>query len=87
MKDPFMPGGARPVKASLSDIKVVCIAWGWLLGFAFLTAVRASFQTLKIWRRVGHATAYVYMIWVQLIACVALGTVCWLCMNGIIWER
>lgn len=76
-----------PLKVRDADVKIVSAAFGWLLGFTFLTAVKAGTQTLAVWRRVGRVTLYPAMVWSEIIACTTFGVICWLSMNGTIRER
>lgn len=72
---------------TIDDIELDSIAFGWLVGFIVLTAVKAGSQTMKAWRRVGRLTVYAIMVWLDIIACAAFGLLCWLCMHGTIRER
>lgn len=73
--------------SSPDDIQLVSIAFGWLLGLVILTVLHAGRQTSKAWRRVGRVTAYAVMVWVDIVVCMAFGTLCWLCAHGTIREE
>jgi len=83
----FVPKHFVAAELSLGDIKVASIAWGFQLGFTFLTAVKAATQTLKIWRRTGRVTGYVLMIWLEMLVNTVFGVLSWLYMNGTIPPR
>lgn len=83
----FMPDHFVAAESTLGDIKITSLAWGFQLGFTFLTAAKAGTQTLKIWRRTRRVTGYMFMIWVEVIVNTILGVLSWLYMDGIIPPR
>ena len=57
----FMPDHYTLEPVESSDLKLASIAWGFTLGFSFLTAVKAASQTIKIWRRTRRQTTYIIL--------------------------
>lgn len=66
---------------SLSDIKVSSIAFGFTLGFGFLTTWNAIKQTMR--SRNPWKSAYIYMIWGELLANVAITIQAYLYLSGV----
>lgn len=60
-----------------ADMNTSSIFWGFSLGAAFFSALRAGSQSVQLWRRKGRVTAYVAMIWVEWIASVVIGVIAW----------
>lgn len=83
----FMPNNFVAIELSLSDIKIASIAWGFQLGFTFLTAVKAATQTLQIWKRTGCVTGYMLLMWLEMLVNTVFGVLSWLYMNGTIPAR
>lgn len=52
-----------PEDVSGLDLRIASLAWGFTLGFSFLTAVKAGQQTATIWERAHRVTTYVALIW------------------------
>lgn len=67
---------------SLSDIKVSSIAFGFTLGFGFLTTWNAIKQTMR--SRNPAKSAYIYMIWGELIANAAITVQGYLFLSGVV---
>ncbi len=68
--------------ASKGDIQLASLAAGFTLGFGFLTVWQAIKQTQRNkrpWR-----SAYVYMIWGEIAANLAIGIIGWIFLDGII---
>ncbi|KAH0606865.1 uncharacterized protein H6S33_003699 [Morchella sextelata] len=66
---------------SISDIKVSSIAFGFTLGFGFLTTWNAIKQTNR--SRNPWKSAYIYMIWGELLANVAITIQAYLYLSGV----
>ncbi|KAI8716484.1 hypothetical protein NCS52_00942500 [Fusarium sp. LHS14.1] len=69
-----------------NDVDMNCssIFWGFSFAFVFFAALRASIQTLEIWRRKRHVTAYLVMIWVGWAVNIVLGAFAWCFQRGFI---
>ncbi|APA08460.1 hypothetical protein SS1G_02149 [Sclerotinia sclerotiorum 1980 UF-70] len=66
---------------SRADLAIASIAFGWTLGFGWLTAWTAYKQTRRVRQRYGITrvhTPYVVMIWSELVVCLTFSVVCWL---------
>lgn len=70
------------VMSSVSDYKVASMALGFSLGFGFLTVWEAIKQTRR--NRSPLRSAYIYMIWGEILANVGIGILGYLFLNGII---
>lgn len=68
-----------------NDLAIASLAWGFTLGFGWLTTWTAIKQTTKIWRRYGvrsiHNT-YIWLIWLEIIVCLGFSIICWLHLKG-----
>jgi hypothetical protein len=67
---------------SVQDFKLAAAAAGFTLGFGVLTVGTAIKQTLAV--KVPQRSAYIYMIWGEILANLGIGIVGWLFMEGII---
>lgn len=79
---------AQPVTEE--DMIIASLAWGFTLGFGWLTTWTALKQTTQIWRRYGRRSlrnAYVWMIWLEILVCAIFSIICWLHLNGNIPPR
>ncbi|KAB5577811.1 hypothetical protein GE09DRAFT_1214021 [Coniochaeta sp. 2T2.1] len=68
--------------ASETDIKVASLAAGFTLGFGFLTVWEAMKQTRR--NRNPLRSMYIYMIWGEILANVAIAIIGWLFLDGIL---
>ncbi|KAL2848412.1 hypothetical protein BJY01DRAFT_233975 [Aspergillus pseudoustus] len=69
------------------EMAVASIAWGFTLGFGWLTSWTAVKQTVNIYHRNGHhilGNTYVWMIWLEIIVCLAFSIICWLYVRRVI---
>ncbi|ETS81416.1 hypothetical protein PFICI_06418 [Pestalotiopsis fici W106-1] len=70
-----------------NDMIVASLAWGFNIGFGWLTTWTAAKQTTRAWRRSGRhmfRNAYVWMIWLELLVCLMFSIICWLYLRGVI---
>ncbi|KAH0490220.1 hypothetical protein TgHK011_001699 [Trichoderma gracile] len=68
--------------ASTSDIQLASVAAGFTLGFGFLTVWKAIQQTVR--NRRPWKSPYIYMVWGEIAANLALGIIGWVFLDGII---
>ncbi|KAK1994625.1 hypothetical protein LX36DRAFT_583940 [Colletotrichum falcatum] len=68
--------------ASKSDYQIASLAAGFTIGFGFLTVWEAMKQTRR--NRSPLRSAYIYMIWGEILANLAIGILGWLFLDGII---
>ncbi|KAH8594755.1 hypothetical protein B0O99DRAFT_687533 [Bisporella sp. PMI_857] len=74
-----------PIETTQDDLIIASIAWGWTLGFGFLTTWTALKQTTQIYGRYGASkinSPYVWMIWAEIAVCLAFGIICYLHLLG-----
>lgn len=72
------------------DLALASLAWGFTIGFGWLTTWTAIKQTRQIYKRLGLrviCNAYVWMIWLEILVCLIFGIICWLHLKGIIPPR
>ncbi|KAI1266645.1 hypothetical protein F5Y18DRAFT_362573 [Xylariaceae sp. FL1019] len=72
---------------SRQDLTVDSIAFGFTLGFGWLTVCTAIRQTWVAYRRLGRRifhNAYIWMIWAEIIVCLIFSFICFLYIKGII---
>lgn len=70
-----------PHATSRSDLAIASIAFGWTLGFGWLTTWSAYKQTSRVRQRYGITrvhTPYVVMIWSEIFVCMSFAVICWL---------
>jgi hypothetical protein len=68
--------------ASKTDYQVASLAAGFTLGFGFLTVWEAIQQTRS--NRNPARSAYIYMVWGEIVANLAIGIIGWLFLDGIL---
>ena len=73
----FLPDDYRLEPVSSADIKLASVAWGFTLGFGFLTSVKAATQTLRVWRRTGRVTTYIVLLWCEMLVSTVFSFICW----------
>jgi len=66
--------------ASVGDFQLAAVAAGFTLGFGFLTVWEAIKQTLA--NKSPLRSAYIYMVWGEIVANLAIGIVGWLFLTG-----
>ena len=66
--------------ASRSDIQIAALAAGFTLGFGFLTVWEAIKQTRS--NRNPLRSTYIYMMWGEIVANLAIGIIGWLFLDG-----
>lgn len=75
---------------SEDDMVIASLAWGFTIGFGWLTTWTAVKQTLHIYKRHGRHifhNAYVWMIWLEILVCLIFSVLCWLYLRGTIPPR
>lgn len=77
----FLPDDYKFEPVSTTDMQLASIAWGFTLGFGFLTSVKAARQTLRIWQRRRRVTTYMVLAWGEMIASIIFGFLCWFFMD------
>lgn len=70
------------VEASSNDNKVAAMAFGFTIGFGFLTTWEAIKQTRR--NRNPLRSAYIYMIWGEIIANAGLMVVGWIWIDEVV---
>ncbi|KAM5344217.1 hypothetical protein ACJ41O_012754 [Fusarium nematophilum] len=68
--------------ASKSDIKIASMAMGFTLGFGLLTVWEAIKQTKR--NRNPLRSAYIYMLWGEIVANLAIAIIGWIFLDGVI---
>ncbi|KAB8293763.1 hypothetical protein EYC80_009248 [Monilinia laxa] len=74
-----------PQPTSHGDLAIASIAFGWTLGFGWLTTWTAYKQTKRVRERYGITrvhTPYVVMIWSEIFVCLSFSIICWLHLFG-----
>ncbi|KAB2574375.1 hypothetical protein BFW01_g9223 [Lasiodiplodia theobromae] len=67
------------------DIALASLAWGFTLGFGFLTVWTAIKQTRHVSKKHGASrlnTPYIWMIWGEIAVCLSFSIICWLHLRG-----
>ena len=68
--------------ASRADVQLAALAAGFTLGFGFLTVWEAIKQTRR--NRNPLRSVYIYMVWGEVIANIAIGIIGWIFLDGVI---
>ncbi|KUJ13530.1 uncharacterized protein LY89DRAFT_541454, partial [Mollisia scopiformis] len=71
-----------PLVVTNADIKLASVAWGFTLGVGALTCWKALKQTQRVVATKRFRSAYVWMIWGEILACLTFSIICWLHLNG-----
>lgn len=75
---------------SVNDLQIASLAWGFTIGFGFLTVWTAIKQTADVQRRYGYwklNSPYIWMIWLEILVCLMFSIICWLHLNDVIPPR
>jgi len=86
----LLPDDFKPLTVTKADLSIASIAWGFSIGFGFLTTWKAIKQTADIQRRYGVSklnSPYIWMIWLEIVVCLAFSVICWLHVYGVIPPR
>ncbi|KAI5778164.1 hypothetical protein EDC01DRAFT_376485 [Geopyxis carbonaria] len=67
-----------PIPISETDIEISLIAWGFTLGFGFLTAWKAWKQTMRMNRTQRYRSAYFWLVWAEVLSNAGYGCGSWL---------
>ncbi|KAK7425947.1 hypothetical protein QQZ08_007529 [Neonectria magnoliae] len=70
-----------------TDLIIASLAWGFTIGFGWLTTWTAVKQTTQIYRRRGRrafSNPYVCMIWLEILVCLIFAIICFLHLLGYI---
>lgn len=71
-----------------SEMDIPTICFGFTLGFMVLTGAKVSKQSISIWKRTKSIwNLYTFMIWVELLVCLAWAISAWLFLRGNIKGR
>ncbi|KAI1428175.1 hypothetical protein F5Y12DRAFT_733977 [Xylaria sp. FL1777] len=74
-------------EVTVNDIIIASLAFGFTLGFGQLTTWTAARQTWLAYKNTGRRVfrnVYIWMIWGEIIVCLAFGIICFLHLKGII---
>ncbi|KAH7052191.1 hypothetical protein B0J12DRAFT_572550, partial [Macrophomina phaseolina] len=69
------------------DMNIASLAWGFTLGFGFLTTWTALKQTRHVSKRHGASrlnSPYIWMIWLEIAVCLSFSIICWLHLRALI---
>ncbi|KAL6405928.1 hypothetical protein AUP68_10745 [Ilyonectria robusta] len=72
------------------NLALASLAWGFTIGFGWLTTWTAMKQTKHIYERRGlliFRSAYIWMIWLEILVCLIFSIICWLHLKGILPPR
>ncbi|PBP27242.1 hypothetical protein BUE80_DR001586 [Diplocarpon rosae] len=81
----LLPDDFQPLVVTGTDLVIASIAWGFTLGFGFLTTWTAIKQTAEVVQRYGCSkihSPYIVMIWLEILVCSIFCVICWLHLNG-----
>lgn len=64
-----------------NDIVIASLAWGFTIGFGWLTTWTAIRQSTQVYRRHGkrvYRNTYLRMVWAEILVCLIFGVICFL---------
>lgn len=70
-----------PEETTKADLEIAAMAFGFTLGFGFLTTSTALKQTIDIASRYGIRKLnqpYIWMIWLEISVCLGFAIISWL---------
>jgi len=73
------------MSATVQDYQLAALAAGFTLGFGFLTVWEAVKQTRR--NQSPLRSAYIYMIWGEILVNFIIGIIGWLFLNGMLGPR
>ncbi|RMJ10754.1 hypothetical protein BHE90_005307 [Fusarium euwallaceae] len=73
----MVPDNYVPDLPNDTDMNIASIAWGLSLGITVFNISKAARQTKSAWHRRKRVTAYVALVWVEIISSFLLGVMCW----------
>ncbi|KAM5342269.1 hypothetical protein ACJ41O_013235 [Fusarium nematophilum] len=73
----LVPDNYVPELPNDTDMNIASIAWGLSLGITVFNCAKAARQTKSAWNRRKRVTAYVALVWVEIISSFLLGVMCW----------
>ena len=79
-----------PQPVTKNDLQIASLAWGFTIGFGFLTTWTAIRQSADVTRRYGYwklNSPYIWMIWLEILVCLIFSVICWLHLNDVIPPR
>jgi len=79
-----IPSTYVTVAPSAAEMNVASIVWGVSIAFFLFSAAKGVRQSWGIWKRTRTITAYVALIWMEWIVCVAMSPVLWFYIWGTI---
>jgi hypothetical protein len=85
-----MPPDFVPLLVTQNDLLIASMALGFTIGFGFLTTWKAMRQTSQIYGRYGNSrlnSPYVWMIWLEILVCLAFAIICILHLVAVIPPR
>ncbi|KAH8654720.1 hypothetical protein BGZ61DRAFT_373339 [Ilyonectria robusta] len=68
-----------PQEVTEDDLALASLAWGFTIGFGWLTTWTAMKQTKRIYERRGllvFRSAYIWMIWLEILVCLIFSIIC-----------
>lgn len=77
----LLPPDFHPQEVTEHDLIIASLAWGFTIGFGWLTTWTAIKQTTQFYRRHGtrvFRSAYIWMVWLELLVCLIFGVICFL---------
>lgn len=72
------------------DLAIASLAFGFTIGFGWLTCWTAARQTWRAYKRSGvdvWRNGYIWMIWLEISVCLSFAIICWLHLKGLIPPR
>lgn len=84
MTGTFIPPWYQYRQPTREELAIVSIVFGITLGLTIFAAIRAANQTYHQWKRARRITAYMVLIWLELIASGVISGLSWGYVDGLI---
>lgn len=68
----------KPIHLSERDREISLLAWGFTLGFGYLTAWKGYKQTSSIPRSIRYKSLYFWLVWLEMVSILGYGGLTWL---------
>ncbi|KAF5010189.1 hypothetical protein FDECE_3630 [Fusarium decemcellulare] len=81
-KGALIPPWYQYNEPSCEDLAIVSIAWGMTLALSIFGLIRCGTQTYNQWKRARRVTAYMVLIWLELVASGIIGGLAWGYVHG-----
>lgn len=73
----LIPPWFVPNNPTCDDLATASVIWGMSIGLTTFGLIRAGRQTLAQWQRTHRITAYIVLVWLELVSSTIIGGLAW----------